>query len=289
MIKKLNHALVLISVLSATSACTRGGGPGAAFGPININLSDVSTGECLNLGSIAERMSRFSPNVSARLYTTRVSMESGDERARPQFPSLIARSCFVLQDQPFSELNPFQSVNQAGCEQATITDRFGVSETYKVKEAGADFVHFELNENKSVRFQLLTPQSISITMRYTATDVCHWQTQARVEHTRILRWGGAEVYQSEETITTDLLHRVSQTLAAVPPEIEYLLQSAQGEAIEIRVDDLRQLLSEPVKAEVLTCPGHVANPDTAPTPNPNEEREAMSGNTTPTPTPTPVR
>jgi hypothetical protein len=284
-------ALLVVFIAAENIACSKGGGNGAAYGPMNIKLQEVSTGQCLNMGLVADKMALFSPSVAARFYTTRILIDSSDEKARPQFPSFIVRSNFVFQDQAFSELSPFQKVNQSGCEQATIVDRQGTTEIYQVKESGEDFIVLGAGDDKTIRYQLLTPQSMAITTRYTAIDVCHWQTLAKVEHTRILKWGGDEIFVPAETVTTDLLRRVSQTLTEVPPEISNLVAEieagAQGDAIEIGADQLRGLLNAPVKADVLTCPGHVPDPDRAPTPSPDEERATMTGNPTPTPTPTP--
>jgi hypothetical protein len=286
------HTILGIGFLFLTAACTSGSdSPGdnpsaTQFIPHHdspIELSEVSSDECLNLQTYYKTLLSLSPNTPTRKITTEfqttpIENHTGISR---NFLLRSAAGNFEVEDTPISEVSEFVPLEQTKCETVVFKGE-GHEDSYTIKKFTKDSLTLENDWNGQLLVQWISPTSLKIVHSYFIGNyLCDERSMVQAHSSSMISWGGEDVSSStlpENAINPEFLSLVTEATGfsleslyttihipveippapeqpTVPPEVPGDFPGGSPVAAErkLLVEKLKEMRMQPVRAELLTC------------------------------------
>ncbi len=224
-----------------------------------ITLEEATIAGCFNLALYFSGFQSLNPQMEVFEVSTGLELQS-ERSIRENYHQLLAYSTFRYGNRSAGSFHEFAGAVQEDCRSLALTYPDGREERYTITEASADRLTALSENGRELAYHWLSPKSVEVRVRYIAYDLpCGKEDPIFVRYTRRLDW---DQRQSPE-IEPAYLAKVAEATGADPSQL----------TTPVSLQNLAQL---PLRPEILTCAGHLPDPEPIPeepeeVPDPEED------------------
>lgn len=178
-----------------------------------IELSEVTNGDCLDLQKYFETLRGLPADTRARKMTTGFQVRTLKSALPRNFYLSLAAGNFQIEDGNLADLPELMILKQNGCENVVFSAE-GHDEVYTVKEAKADSLTLENEWDGGFTVRWKSPLSLEMsTVSIVSQDLCHSGSKAKVTVDQEISWGDDSIFAAtlgEKDIDPNYLSVVSE-------------------------------------------------------------------------------
>lgn len=275
--------------------------------PESYQLAINATNGCPDLADFSSRLGALPDDAWIRQHTIAVEPQEKNidgSTARSNFLTVLAFSNFEIQERhPIDLRASTVKIEQIGCERVRFNDILNGSQEYVIQSTTPTSMQIALFDNpldpqkitRTVNFEWLNVNEMTIRSTYAAIDFCPNYDQVMVDRTDHLHWGPPDLLDSTpaERINAFSLERAIRAIDPLAEEISAGVGAAIAAAdssgmAPFNVTLLKRLMDSQVRRDIRICPFRPKPPPgTEPPPPDQEEQPTPSPTATPQPTPSP--